>query len=215
MGVKMKLLRNICLIAVMCFAVGACGEETSSDGNPESKFRLIAQYRYDSTGKLLYTWNITYDSEGRHIVNGIPAVYEGNLFKKEGSDSSFTVYNYNTSDLLEKVEKYVNGKLVRYFEIKYNDDGKRIKQECFTITEEETNRTYSIYKYDSKGRRISAEKFNDEDVMIATVQYLYDSNGCLSEILGDDLDKPSNSIKSKFIYEEKPSLFDILNYETF
>lgn len=176
--------------------------------------RATKLVRYDSTGKVICTFNYKYDQSG-NLTEKIWREASG--IKNEESRSTTLSYDLGGASLKEKTdtgknEKYdQSGKLieriwndpVKKSEIKethhYYQDGKEREVEFFNDKNELEKKT--VYAYDSLGNEVSVIAYNKEKIVESKITYVYDEYGNIKEDIYWNVQDSVPSQIIRYVYE--------------
>jgi len=149
--------------------------------------------KYNAQGVQEQYLELTYDEEGRPLINYSYAADEGDLSKRvleyNGNHERITFYEgisdetYAYTDLeldsdgktLKTTQNGADGSLWGTETIEYDESGNMIKSSSYNADGELVN--YSIHTYNNTGRYLQQQFYDGNNTLINYTEYLYDEEG--------------------------------------
>lgn len=171
-------------------AVAWTERQESADGSCvvhsfDSNGNCIKLEFYDGDGKLSHYY-IYIHIDSSHDSNGY-STKETRSYDGDGTFKGYDIRSYDNNGNLIKEEWYndENNTFKERNIDSYDNDGNLIKKEVYFGDELSY---YYIYNYDSNGKRVKEEQYNENGTLTGYYVYSYDSNGnqIKSELYGYD-----------------------------
>jgi len=142
---------------------------------------------------------------------------DGKLSKSESSSGDYSLYTYDNSGRLEKIDFYVEGdELQTIIEYTYDVQGRLINRLATPMSDFENNVPFErTYSYDNNHIRGNL-KFYDQNFNLAisdTITFSTNSMGLISK--SEKIDDPQGSWGAEIVYQnESPAVFEYYGWRT-
>ncbi|WP_298139766.1 hypothetical protein [Flavobacterium sp.] len=159
-----------------------CNYNKNGDKTSCSNGKIISNYEYDENNNIIKETNLSIknlDTLGYKINeysdHNLVKTITYEFTEKKKKIVSETIYKYdNSRNLVEEVDKTVDGKI--YQKIAYKYDSKNNKIEYSRQHPLSSVSGHELYIYDSNNNLIKSLKYNPENKLLHKSVYIYDDN---------------------------------------